>query len=791
MINNMKNKKKFQIYGWKSQNHCAKTQKHKNMKTLLNIWNCFCVSLFHCFRVFVFFARDKSKIRETAAVLCERLRRGRETAAVLCERLRRGVLRRGGKKQIFKLFNQGLHLVNQGLHLGSTALAGLWSRRGKKGIKGIWLKSGATVAVSVLIIFTVVRAGTLTPPTGTPEANFYTLSEIYDFIADNTAATEAGHDFTFSDILTGTGRTLTEIYSALASLISADQVKLGTTYLNVAGTLTPDGGDAGVADLFNSKTAHLTNDCTLDTGTLNLACNTASFNGTGNLVPTAYDGNEGGNNRWCIKETGDAIAGEILSGKKAWVDGIEITGSLATQTLSAGSETVAAGNYAATTLSAVDADLASANIKSGITIFGFAGNTNVVDTSSGNAIAADIFNSKLSYVDGLELTGTLNLACDTVTFDGAGNLVAADYDGGGDGSNRWCITDIGDAVNSDILLGKIAWIDGVATTGTAVIYSYGDDSADNVLTVATGAGNWDASSLTINTVKKDIAFATSSVGVLTPDGGIAAVADLFKGTTAHLTADWTLDTGVLTLACATSTFDGVQNLVTDAYDGGGDGSNRWCVTDTGDAAAGNIASGTIAWVDGVEITGTFDPWTNQWLQTLDDWEGGGGTAGEYTGEEAEWTTVDTFSGYDLINFSANGGTLDLYSGAVKRDERTGLWWSDIAAIDGGGTASTTSNDFTWQGIGVRPINGDAIGFCDALNTADFAGYDDWYLPTQKELMQAYIDGSANNLDRPGYLFWSSTEHYSAADYAWRVALGYGFTYYTTKVSLYSVRCVRR
>lgn len=49
------------------------------------------------------------------------------------------------------------------------------------------------------------------------------------------------------------------------------------------------------------------------------------------------------------------------------------TGTIATRTLSAANETVAAGYYAATTLSAVDADLAAANIVSGKTIFGFAG----------------------------------------------------------------------------------------------------------------------------------------------------------------------------------------------------------------------------------------------------------------------------------------------------------------------------------------------------------------------------------------------------------------------------------
>lgn len=118
---------------------------------------------------------------------------------------------------------------------------------------GTFIKSGLTVLISVLIIYGVIQAGTITPPSGTPTAQFYTLSEIYEFIANNTTATEGGHSFTFSDSLAGTSRTLTEIYDALANLISADQVKLGTTYLNVAGALIPSGGTATTTNVLSGK----------------------------------------------------------------------------------------------------------------------------------------------------------------------------------------------------------------------------------------------------------------------------------------------------------------------------------------------------------------------------------------------------------------------------------------------------------------------------------------------------------------------------------------------------------
>jgi hypothetical protein len=77
-----------------------------------------------------------------------------------------------------------------------------------------------------------------------------------------------------------------------------------------------------------------------------------------------------------------------------------------TRTLSNASTTVNAGYYAATTLTAVDADLASSNIKSGVTIFGVAGSSSVVDTASGDAVAGDMLSGKKGYVNGALVTGT-------------------------------------------------------------------------------------------------------------------------------------------------------------------------------------------------------------------------------------------------------------------------------------------------------------------------------------------------------------------------------------------------
>jgi len=100
------------------------------------------------------------------------------------------------------------------------------------------------------------------------------------------------------------------------------------------------------------------------------------------------------------------VAGRMKTGDIAFVNGSKITGT-GTKTLSDANDTLAAGYYAATTLSSVDADLATGNIKAGATIFGIAGKTEVVDTTEAvdGAVAADIALGKKAWVNGVEITG--------------------------------------------------------------------------------------------------------------------------------------------------------------------------------------------------------------------------------------------------------------------------------------------------------------------------------------------------------------------------------------------------
>ncbi len=203
--------------------------------------------------------------------------------------------------------------------------------------------------------------------------------------------------------------------------------------------------------------------------------------------------------------SGDAVAGELVSGKTAWVKGKEITGSLAAQSLVATSTTVAAGIYGATTLEAVDADLVSVNIKSGVTIFGVSGDANVVDTSSGDAVAEELVSGKKAWVKGKEITGSLPsqslVATSTTVAAGiyaATTLEAIDSDlvssnikkdvslFGVSGDVNVVDTSSGDATAGEILSGKKAWVAGEEVTGTrqlspvpktgqTISYETGDD----------------------------------------------------------------------------------------------------------------------------------------------------------------------------------------------------------------------------------------------------------------------------------------------------------------------------
>ncbi|HOZ03310.1 MAG TPA: DUF1566 domain-containing protein [Candidatus Woesebacteria bacterium] len=182
----------------------------------------------------------------------------------------------------------------------------------------------------------------------------------------------------------------------------------------------------------------------------------------------------------------------------------------------------------------------------------------------------------------------------------------------------------------------------------------------------------------------------------------------------------------------------------------------------------------------------------QALGGVDDYNGGSSMpADSYS---ATWTACDEANQYCGTNSTV----------AEARDENSGLVWSPmIYAGDG-------SNHWFWahnckypNGLagsdGVCNSNGEVA--CQCVKHTGAGGdtktgceaYDDggWRLPTQKELMLAYIDGAAGGLTEPRRVYWSATTPSGYSVYAYFVHLSSGNADGGGKpIAGGSVRCVR-
>ena len=194
---------------------------------------------------------------------------------------------------------------------------------------------------------------------------------------------------------------------------------------------------------------------------------------------------------------------------------------------------------------------------------------------------------------------------------------------------------------------------------------------------------------------------------------------------------------------------------------------------------------------------------------------------DYEGDEATWTN-----------------TLPLTGGQeVWKDERTGLYWSHMLGsfqnkfpdqpnhancnffakpdTDGDGTVEDSEviearKNYDGTDIDCGQTTGvdDAINQCARLSldaNNDGTAETNWYLPTQNELMQAYMDGMYNQAGAgtgqtklanaaaftTADLFWSSSEVSSHPTFAVRVTLHRGASSYNFKTIASAVRCVAR
>jgi len=207
----------------------------------------------------------------------------------------------------------------------------------------------------------------------------------------------------------------------------------------------------------------------------------------------------------------------------------------------------------------------------------------------------------------------------------------------------------------------------------------------------------------------------------------------------------------------------------------------------------------------------------QQFNEYDDWEGtisGSVDANpaiavdDYEGDESVWTN-----------------TLPLTGGKeVWKDERTGLSWSHQIGTfqnkfpDQDHSSCDFFNEALYPNRGDYPGTdidcGQTAGVDDAINQCakleldgdnDGIAETNWYLPTQKELMMAYIDGMYNQAGSGAgqtklanaatftttNYFWSSSEVSNLPTRAWYVGLASGGTTGIPKTGTYAVRCVAR
>ncbi len=179
-----------------------------------------------------------------------------------------------------------------------------------------------------------------------------------------------------------------------------------------------------------------------------------------------------------------------------------------------------------------------------------------------------------------------------------------------------------------------------------------------------------------------------------------------------------------------------------------------------------------------------------------------------TGQTMCWDPLDTVNPIDPIDCIGTGQDGDFQRGVASSyvdngdgtvsDLRTALMWEKLA--DDGAIHDWDNFAYQWAG---------AYGKIADLNTAAFAGYDDWRLPNVRELatlidFSAYrppVDIVFNDECVPGCTvlecsctkiasYWSSTTYQNTPTAAWYVGFVNGIVTTTTKTNLYYVRAVR-
>lgn len=228
----------------------------------------------------------------------------------------------------------------------------------------------------------------------------------------------------------GTGGANVSVVTALAEDVAKGKVIVGPDGKPITGTLELT-GTAADSQVLAGQTYYNTDLKTKRTGAMT---NRGAWNSSGLaagasvMIPAGYH-NGGGKvtaKDLASQTSGDATAAQIWTGKKAWVNGKQITGTLATQ----GGSTTTPGTAAKTIVTpnkivtgsiivAGDGNLVPGNIKKGVTIFGVQG------THSGYVPSATDLYLRGNNPAGFAVSGTQSR--NPYTFQSGAIYVAGSY----------------------------------------------------------------------------------------------------------------------------------------------------------------------------------------------------------------------------------------------------------------------------------------------------------------------------------------------------------------------------
>jgi|GEM_PF-1281823 len=411
-------------------------------------------------------------------------------------------------------------------------------------------------------------------------------------------------------------------------------------------------------------------------------------------------------------------------------------GTMLTRTLSNASTTVNAGYYAATTLTAVDADLVSSNIKSGVTIFGVAGSSSVVDTASGDAVAGDMLSGKKGYVNGSLVTGT-------ATNQGALNLNTTAIPGSSGGFYSSIALTLS---ASSVCVGTSIF----GSAGTAVCNSvFGDLTASNM--------NRDPATaqMSLSTEKTTSSYAA----------GYREVPDALKDDDGYYNNT--------TAGCGGSggPYDTCTQVVFAARPGSDCGTSGSITARIANCLSVNGAAAT--WNGSTEGTNGEATWKLVTrLNSKEVWRD------ERSG--LVWSDTDG-SSYNWCYAAGNAQSDDpsgYCNNASYQDQTTPY---SVCAEPSGSQGALSGDDY------VGGTYSDMKGGMGKLSTDAVR----WRLPVRNDYLQAEIDGIRYVLPNMYQAFWSATVFSNSRDVAWYFDGYVGYISYGYRYSNYGVRCVGR